>query len=1117
MLKCARTFLSSMKFRLSKRILAAVMAAVASVSFSSVGTATLGAAAFGFTVQQAAAEEAASTTVAPAEGTEFTAEEDELVVDLNEENKEKEEESKEEEQKVKYEPKTKRFLPCTMTQGEAVRFAENFGGGKGTLEDMLWSADIANGSGDTAAMIPAAESAAQATATGTTALPSTDMGFTTDAYGRSAAEVAKGSALEFETPKPAFAATGGALNLSTPTTGSSNASSSVATPASTAVQNHLDNGYGYYQYGTPILRQATITTPPAMLGETAPAPSEYIFSFNNGETTEYFNKVQDFYNLEVKSGDTGTIQFSSAMRGKPLTVEGDFIMTGKKFTIDTNGVDISFAQPLSNYDTDMIITGGGTITANSPAAFKTLDIQSGGIVVDTQIGVLNGITVGTAGTLVVQDGAKLILTRQITNAGAITLSTGAIIDASNLTHEAAQDLGITFEGADPEHKPSEDGSGFLHGEPGTQWKIATGGGGVTVQGTGTDVPQLVVGSLSFDISEDGIIHHEETDYSLWFQNGGTSPKLSEIILATPDNKVSIMVNKGETANTTIMVDGMISEDNPVLVTRGTNAIINLIAEDYDDPAAIGTLKIYDSANVAISGWSGVDNRLTNAVFIGSGIELHTTYLLDVNEFDPMNITVESASSATIDADIVSPYGYFVGKDFTRQCISEDHPGTISGTIDFESGEYHLQGALTMGEGHKIDMREAYGTTYFYSATRETITGDTGTVRDVVFQEEFVHLTMSEQGALLLQDESVFLASSVSDDSVLIEDGSNLDTTRKLDSAAYSSYDLGGSWYYDLVDENQDWIDPNTLEKYEVNGTVEIHSSVDTGKATLTSIGETAGHYTTRNKNFTVANAQITVNDMLNEYETYEGGKNNTTISNVLTGDSVTNDKASHGTVTLDNKNSNDYVKLWAKEGDIAITNNVSVTAETVQIGAGREVSVSSLEELRGDGSLTVTELLKADGGSTKDGVGSASKVKADVVLIEGATLDVSKADGVGGLDLTGTLTINKGAMLSEGDLAQIFQMEIGAMYDLAFDVTRFNNNTGAITWDSDNRIDASTLFGDEQFWEGEYYVCYSGNGVKGGNGNNVGTVYLYKATPEPTTGTLSLLALCALAARRRRK
>ncbi len=238
---------------------------------------------------------------------------------------------------------------------------------------------------------------------------------------------------------------------------------------------------------------------------------------------------------------------------------------------------------------------------------------------------------------------------------------------------------------------------------------------------------------------------------------------------------------------------------------------------------------------------------------------------------------------------------------------------------------------------------------------------------------------------------------------------------------------------------------------------------------------------------------------------------------------VVNDKAiSHGSLTLDNANE-ETVSLGlvhAKEGDIYVTNKDKVTAFKVQIGEKLEVAAvkdANFSEQAANATLTVKNMLQAEGGSTQEGKGSASKVKADVVLIEGATLDVSNAGGIGGLDLTGTLTINKGAMLSEGDLAQIFQMEIGAMYDLAFDVTTFNNSTGAITWDSDNRIDASTLFGDEQFWEGEYYVCFSGNGVNGGNGGNVGTVYLYKATPEPTTGTLSLLALCALAARRRRK
>ena len=1093
-----------MKFRLSKRILAAVMAAVASVSFSSAGTATLGAAAFGFTVQQAAAEEAASTTVAPAEGTEFTAEEDELVVDLNEENKEKEE-SKEEEQKVKYEPKTKRILPCTMTQDEAELFAKNFGGGQGTLEDLHWSADVANDSGDTAAMIPAAESAAQATATGTTALPSTDLGFTTDAYGRSAAEVAKGSAPEFETPKPAFAATGGALNLSTPTTGSSNASSSVATPAPTAVPNHLDNGYGYYQYGTPILRQATITTPPAMLGETAPAPSEYIFSFNNGETTEYFSEVQDFYNLEVKSGDTGTIQFSSAMRGKPLTVEGDFIMTGEKFTIDTNGVQVTFAQAMSNYDTAFTVkdsSGGGKITALAPAAFQSLYVESGEMEIKTQIGVVDQLKVGGAGaTLTVDETAKVILTQQVEYHGG-TINLNGTVDASNLPNSVAtKDVHISFVNQDGDTATS----GFL--APG-EWNLGKEGSTGTIK-IG-DKAKLVVALSDFKIINDlenpmPRVKLDEVDKRLWFQNGGTLESAADIFGKEGGNAQVLLTHTESSPTAEVNVDLQIRDECVMYVAQGTEAQIHLVYDEYGDPqGALGQLYLMSGSTTEITPVFGWLSQINTITFVGEDVKLkHNNDLADwgeMREITSNSLTVETATTASVFADIMPHYGYYQGE----------------GDILYRAGSYTLKGQLTMEEGYTFDLRHrndrpSWEPVVKYDAGKNEST--------LYFEETLAHLTMGDEGKLVLKNGASFKASTVTnDDSNLTEEG-NLDTRRiRTVTGQANPKDYDPKAYPDEA-----WTAEMEAALPQVNGTMVIE-----GGATLTALNEKApkgvdNYYTTRNKYFMISGGTVRVTDERDESGSPAENLSDTTVSNQLDLSNVVNDKAdSHGSLTLDNANEKtlELGTVYAKEGDIYVTNKDKVTAFKVQIGEKLEVAAvkdANFSEQAANATLTVKNMLQAEGGSTQDGVGSASKVKADVVLIEGATLDVSKAGGVGGLDLTGTLTINKGAMLSEGDLAQIFQMEIGAMYDLAFDVTMFNNSTGAITWESDNRIDASLLFGDEQFWEGEYYVCYSGNGVKGGNGNNVGTVYLYKAVPEPTTGTLSLLALCALAARRRRK
>lgn len=150
-----------------------------------------------------------------------------------------------------------------------------------------------------------------------------------------------------------------------------------------------------------------------------------------------------------------------------------------------------------------------------------------------------------------------------------------------------------------------------------------------------------------------------------------------------------------------------------------------------------------------------------------------------------------------------------------------------------------------------------------------------------------------------------------------------------------------------------------------------------------------------------------------------------------------------------------------------------------------------------------------------------SVLDGNLKMLEGSTYDVSASYGDGGLDLRGSLTFDQGAQLSEGDMYWINKMPIGDKYDLAFNVTSLFGSAEESGWTEDgkmigNPIDASTIF-TGQFWKGEYYICYSGLNQEGGYGGNVGTVYLYHALPEPTTGTLSLLALAALAARRRRK
>ena len=213
-----------------------------------------------------------------------------------------------------------------------------------------------------------------------------------------------------------------------------------------------------------------------------------------------------------------------------------------------------------------------------------------------------------------------------------------------------------------------------------------------------------------------------------------------------------------------------------------------------------------------------------------------------------------------------------------------------------------------------------------------------------------------------------------------------------------------------------------------------------------------------------------------------------------------------GKVTVDN-NSTDA-------GVLEVLNAASMNITDLTIGSNNTlVAKQGVNVGTADANVTVSGTLLAKGGSTTDGTGNASRMDANLTLASGSTLNVAAAGGTGGLDLGGSLTINTGALLSEGDIATLLGLEIGSKYDLAFSVGGVNFSDVAV--DETGKIDASTYF--TNLGKDEYYICYTGVGTAGGNGSNVGTVYLYKNAPEPTTGTLSLLALAALCARRRRK
>ena len=206
-----------------------------------------------------------------------------------------------------------------------------------------------------------------------------------------------------------------------------------------------------------------------------------------------------------------------------------------------------------------------------------------------------------------------------------------------------------------------------------------------------------------------------------------------------------------------------------------------------------------------------------------------------------------------------------------------------------------------------------------------------------------------------------------------------------------------------------------------------------------------------------------------------------------------------------------------KAGTLNIMNIAQATSlnvKDVTIGANGTLGVysgaSATAETASEGILTIkdTKSLTA---------GSGAKLNANLVMESGSTLDVSGTGGMG-LLMGSTVTLNQGVTLSDADMGSITNLGFMDSYTLFTGVDAFSYNGGdpsatPIAFDSETWVKASEVFSNSGFTGGkDYYVFYSG--VQ--NGGNVGAIYVMQI-PEPATSTLSLLALAALAARRRRK
>lgn len=237
-----------------------------------------------------------------------------------------------------------------------------------------------------------------------------------------------------------------------------------------------------------------------------------------------------------------------------------------------------------------------------------------------------------------------------------------------------------------------------------------------------------------------------------------------------------------------------------------------------------------------------------------------------------------------------------------------------------------------------------------------------------------------------------------------------------------------------------------------------------------------------------AAAQVTADKLTNT------GADNVTISNQLAVAAISNEGA--GKLIVDGAVEG-LEALAATSGDITLQKVEDVLAVTsLSIGENKTVAVyapgAETANAPVESTLNVTETLTSATGST---------LLSNLVLGNGATLALDDK-----LTLGSQLTLGTGMTLGGALNTQVQGLEAGSQVDL---ITSAANTTLTYAGNGYDGQDANTYFSN--LAAGQYTIVADGTHVA------IQKTGSSPVVPEPTTGTLSLLALAGLMARRRRK
>jgi hypothetical protein len=263
--------------------------------------------------------------------------------------------------------------------------------------------------------------------------------------------------------------------------------------------------------------------------------------------------------------------------------------------------------------------------------------------------------------------------------------------------------------------------------------------------------------------------------------------------------------------------------------------------------------------------------------------------------------------------------------------------------------------------------------------------------------------------------------------------------------------------------------------------------------------EISGRSATASMSTTASSATYSVSstdiELTDAHVTYTGGE--ATISNKLTNSSIEN--AGSGTLTVDNAG-NTLSGVFATGGSMMLLSDAELDLNELEIASS--LSVSAYCELTAQAEQEAR--INVSGTAS---FGTGVTLNADLVMKTGSTLRMAGAVQMGsdvrletGLSLTGSL-YDEVKSMKAGESVTLFT-GVDALYLGASQtaITSITLEDGVLAKDYFTNLSDN------------YFLIYDTS-----LGDGLGELSIGMVVPEPTTATLSLVALAALAMRRRRK